>query len=208
MTASSLRPRAVDGLVMSVAHRLTERDRIILTMLYRHRVFTTDQLAEMYFDNTNTAQHRLTTLYRLRLLDRFQPLRDPPVPLRARPVGRDGGRGRTRRGSRHGALAGRQGAHQPSACRQKRWTRRSSTRSSAPTSAPTSSTRPSSRRGSPRPKTPSSATSRRSSPGRCPKPSAPSVWRGSPPRCATSANGVKSWSSPFSRRRPPHPTPR
>ncbi|MGH3601833.1 MAG: replication-relaxation family protein, partial [Pseudonocardiaceae bacterium] len=43
-------------------------------MLYRHRVFTTDQLAEMYFDNTNTAQHRLTTLYKLRLLDRFQPL--------------------------------------------------------------------------------------------------------------------------------------
>jgi hypothetical protein len=61
---------------MTVAHRLTERDRSILTMLYRHRVFTTDQLAEMYFDNTNTAQHRLTTLYRLRLVDRFQPLDD------------------------------------------------------------------------------------------------------------------------------------
>ena len=61
-------------LVMSVAHRLTERDRSILTMLYRHRVFTTDQLAEMYFDHTNTAQHRLTVLYKLRLLDRFQPL--------------------------------------------------------------------------------------------------------------------------------------
>ena len=59
---------------MEVAHRLTERDRSILTMLYRHRVFTTDQLAEMYFDNTNTAQHRLTTLYKLRLLERFQPL--------------------------------------------------------------------------------------------------------------------------------------
>ncbi|MHB1849619.1 MAG: replication-relaxation family protein [Acidimicrobiales bacterium] len=74
MTASSLRPRAADGLAMAVAHRLTERDRIILTMLYRHRVFTTDQLAEMYFDNLNTAQHRLTTLYKLRLVDRFQPL--------------------------------------------------------------------------------------------------------------------------------------
>jgi Replication-relaxation len=30
--------------------------------------------AEMHFDNANTAQHRLTTLYRLRLVDRFQPL--------------------------------------------------------------------------------------------------------------------------------------
>jgi hypothetical protein len=28
----------------------------------------------MYFDNVDTAQHRLTTLYKLRLLDRFQPL--------------------------------------------------------------------------------------------------------------------------------------
>jgi predicted transcriptional regulator len=74
MTASSLRPTASDGLVMAVAHRLTERDRSILTMLYRHRLFTTDQLAEMYFDNLNTAQHRLTTLYKLRLVDRFQPL--------------------------------------------------------------------------------------------------------------------------------------
>jgi hypothetical protein len=59
---------------MAVAHRLTERDRSILTMIYRHRVFTTDQLAEMYFDNINTAQHRLTTLYQLRLVDRFQPI--------------------------------------------------------------------------------------------------------------------------------------
>jgi hypothetical protein len=74
MNASTLRPRVGDGLVMAVAHRLTDRDRSILTMLYRHRVFTTDQLTEMYFDNLNTAQHRLTTLYKLRLLDRFQPL--------------------------------------------------------------------------------------------------------------------------------------
>ena len=43
-------------------------------MLSRHRVFTTDQLAEMFFDNINTAQHRLTTLYQLRLVERFQPL--------------------------------------------------------------------------------------------------------------------------------------
>ena len=59
---------------MEVAHRLTERDRSILEMLSRHRVFTTDQLAEMYFDHVNTAQHRLYVLYQLRLVDRFQPL--------------------------------------------------------------------------------------------------------------------------------------
>ena len=68
------RPKVDGRMVMAVAHRLTERDRSILTMIYRHRVFTTDQLAEMYFDNINTAQHRLTTLYQLRLVERFQPL--------------------------------------------------------------------------------------------------------------------------------------
>lgn len=68
------RPKVDGRMVMAVAHRLTERDRSILTMLYRHRVFTTDQVAEMYFDNINTAQHRLTTLYQLRLVERFQPL--------------------------------------------------------------------------------------------------------------------------------------
>jgi hypothetical protein len=72
MNASSLRPRAGNGLVMTVAHRLTQRDRIISTMLSRHRVVTTDQLAEMYFDNLNIAQHRLTTLFKLRLVERFQ----------------------------------------------------------------------------------------------------------------------------------------
>jgi predicted transcriptional regulator len=73
MTTAS-RPKVDGKMVMAVAHRLTERDRAILTMIYRHRVFTTDQLAEMYFDNINTAQHRLTTLYQLRLVDRFQPI--------------------------------------------------------------------------------------------------------------------------------------
>jgi predicted transcriptional regulator len=68
------RPKVDDRMVMAVAHRLTERDRSILTMIYRHRVFTTDQLAEMFFDNINTAQHRLTTLYQLRLVERFQPI--------------------------------------------------------------------------------------------------------------------------------------
>ena len=71
---ASFRPKVDDGLVMQVAHRLTERDRFILGMLARHRVFTTDQLAEMYFDHVNTAQHRLSVLYQLRLVDRFQPL--------------------------------------------------------------------------------------------------------------------------------------
>jgi site-specific DNA recombinase len=78
----------------------------------------------------------------------------------------------------------------------------------APSEATTLRSWPSSTQGSPRPKTPSSATSRRSSLGRSQRPSAASVSKASPRRCATSASGVRSWWSQFTRRRPPHPTPR
>jgi hypothetical protein len=56
------RPKIDGRMVMAVSHRLTERDRSILTMLYRHRVFTTDQLAEMFFDNINGCRMRLGEL--------------------------------------------------------------------------------------------------------------------------------------------------
>jgi hypothetical protein len=64
-----------DALVMRVARRLTERDRAVLRLLYDHRVLTTDQLASVFFDSVNTAQHRLTVLHGLRLVDRFRRLR-------------------------------------------------------------------------------------------------------------------------------------
>jgi hypothetical protein len=59
---------------MRVASRLTARDRSILHMLRKHRVLTTDQITTLFFANVNTAQHRLTKLYQMRLVDRFQPL--------------------------------------------------------------------------------------------------------------------------------------
>lgn len=39
----------------------------------RHRVFTTDQLTSMFFNSSTAATTRLLRLYRLRVLDRFQP---------------------------------------------------------------------------------------------------------------------------------------
>ncbi len=93
----------------------TERDRSILTMLYRHRVFTTDQLAARFTSTTSTpTQHRLTTLYKLRLHDRFQPPdhRYASLPyhyvldeLGALAITTERGRG-----PRQGAMATRQGA--------------------------------------------------------------------------------------------------
>lgn len=74
MTCASSRPRVDDRLVMQLAHHLTERDRGILRLLSSQRVLTTEQIRDVCFDNVNTAQHRLTKLYGLRLVDRFRPL--------------------------------------------------------------------------------------------------------------------------------------
>jgi len=60
---------------MDVASSLTDRDRHILRLLRWHRVLTTSQLHAMFFGDRNTAQHRMTRLHELRLVERFRPLR-------------------------------------------------------------------------------------------------------------------------------------
>ncbi len=65
-----------DGLVMDVASSLTDRDREILRLLRWHRVLTTSQVHVMFFSDLNTAQHRMTRLHDLRLVERFRPLRN------------------------------------------------------------------------------------------------------------------------------------
>ena len=71
------RPRpAADEQRLALARRLTDRDRQILRAVARHRVLTSDQLAEIFFDTRRRAQVRLVALHRLGLLDRFQPFRD------------------------------------------------------------------------------------------------------------------------------------
>ncbi|MDA8039377.1 MAG: replication-relaxation family protein [Actinomycetota bacterium] len=60
---------------MDVASSLTDRDRTILRLLRWHRVLTTSQINVMFFRDLNTAQHRMTRLHELRLVERFRPLR-------------------------------------------------------------------------------------------------------------------------------------
>ncbi len=72
---NSARLQVRDHDVLRVANRLTDRDRQILKLLSQHRVFTTEQLTEVFFSNATTARHRLTQLHRLRLVDRFKPRR-------------------------------------------------------------------------------------------------------------------------------------
>ena len=64
-----------ERLMMRAARHLTDRDRLLLTLLWEHRVLTTEQIAEVAFDSLTTARHRLTVLHSLRLVDRFQPRR-------------------------------------------------------------------------------------------------------------------------------------
>jgi hypothetical protein len=52
---------------------LTDRDRQILRLIRWHRVLTTNQVQLMFFSDRNTAQHRMTRLYQLRLVERFRP---------------------------------------------------------------------------------------------------------------------------------------
>jgi hypothetical protein len=73
LNSARLRVRSDD--VFRVANRLTQRDRDILRLLSDHRVFTTEQLTDVFFSNPTTARHRLTELHRLRLVDRFKPRR-------------------------------------------------------------------------------------------------------------------------------------
>lgn len=65
-----------DRLIFDVASSLTDRDREIVRLLRWHRVLTTGQVHARFFGDRNTAQHRITRLYELRLVERFRPLRD------------------------------------------------------------------------------------------------------------------------------------
>ena len=77
MTASTSRRRCriTDRLITDVASSLTDRDREILRLLRWHRVLTTSQIHLMFFRDRNIAQHRMTRLHELRLVERFRPPR-------------------------------------------------------------------------------------------------------------------------------------
>ena len=67
------RPRVSPELLASLSARLTDRDRLICELLWEHRVLTTKQIAEIAFDNVDLAEHRLVSLHRHRVVDRFRP---------------------------------------------------------------------------------------------------------------------------------------
>lgn len=66
---------AADEQRLALARLLTDRDRKLLRAVARHRVMTSDQLAEIFFDSRRRAQDRLLRLHGLQVLDRFEPRR-------------------------------------------------------------------------------------------------------------------------------------
>ena len=74
------RPRFDDRLLMRLASRLTERDRVLIRLVYEHRVLTTAQVCDIGFDSLRKAQLRMNVLYELRVVDRFRPFRGPNLP--------------------------------------------------------------------------------------------------------------------------------
>jgi predicted HTH transcriptional regulator len=58
--------------IASLAGRLTDRDRSILRLVHEHRVFTTHQLAEVFFGSLDRAEHRLRQLTDAHVLARFR----------------------------------------------------------------------------------------------------------------------------------------
>jgi hypothetical protein len=76
-SALQSRPRRSAGeLRYSLVPLLTDRDREIVAAVARFKVFTAEQLAEMFFDTRKRAQVRLHRLHQLGVLDRFQPYRE------------------------------------------------------------------------------------------------------------------------------------
>jgi hypothetical protein len=69
--------RSTADRLAALAGRLTDRDRRLCQLLHEHRVLTTGQLTQLAFPSANAAEHRLTILHRLRLVDRFRPHHTP-----------------------------------------------------------------------------------------------------------------------------------
>ena len=71
----NLRPRVSKELIGHAARSVTSRDKRICLDIYEHRFLTTHQARRLHFTGAPRARNRLHTLWKLRVLDRFQPER-------------------------------------------------------------------------------------------------------------------------------------
>lgn len=70
--SSTSRLKISDELMAGVSRRLTKRDHLICHLAFEHRVLTSNQIADAFFDTAALSRLRLVNLYRMSLLDRFR----------------------------------------------------------------------------------------------------------------------------------------
>ncbi len=67
------RPSVRTRTLLSLARTLTARDRELLEELYEYRMLTVHQIQHMHFNSAPVTRRRMVRLYRLGVVDRFQP---------------------------------------------------------------------------------------------------------------------------------------
>lgn len=67
------RPPVRGKSLFPLAVSITTRDIEILSFLFEHRVLTVHQIQEVFFDSASVTRRRLLRLYRLGVVDRFEP---------------------------------------------------------------------------------------------------------------------------------------
>lgn len=69
------RPRVSKDLIHRVSRSVTPRDKRICLDVFEHRFLTTHQARRLHFSSAPRARNRLLALWKLRVLERFQPER-------------------------------------------------------------------------------------------------------------------------------------
>lgn len=71
--------RFTPRMLHQLAIRLTDRDRQLIRLIREHRVLTSPQVTEMFFDTDDAARKRLLALTRMGVLERFRPNLPPAL---------------------------------------------------------------------------------------------------------------------------------
>jgi hypothetical protein len=68
--------------LLDLTSKITRRDIKLLHLLFENRVLTIHQITDLLFESASVARRRMLKLYRMSVLDRFQ----PPVPTGSAPL--------------------------------------------------------------------------------------------------------------------------
>jgi hypothetical protein len=75
----SITPRYTPKMLGQLAIRITARDRQLIRLVRDHRVLTSPQITQMFFDSDDATRKRLLALTRMGILERFRPNLPPAM---------------------------------------------------------------------------------------------------------------------------------